>query len=146
VDACDLYTSLNNLLELTAQVIKSDQDINIGDTFTIKFTVRNAPIGRGGRGRLEPVPKVIFKNVHLSVRGTDYATLVGHPENDAISPLKPGQTAVFSIGFRAKATLGGLEGSYILEKVSKASVQADLDLEAFFRFKRSMEVSAQIET
>jgi len=146
VDAYDLYSSLNKLLELTAHIVESEQEINIGDPFMIKFTVRNAPNPFGRRKRTEPVPRVVFKNVHLSVRGTDYATLVGAPENDATAPLKPGQTVVFPVGFRAKATLGGLEGNYKLELVAKASVKADLDVDEFFRFKQSLEVNAQIET
>jgi hypothetical protein len=90
------------------------------------------------------VPLVVFKNVHLSVRGTDYATLVGHPEHDASSPLKPGEKAVFSLGFRARQTLGGLPGNYTQELVANASVRADLDLDEFFRFKRSLQARAEI--
>ena len=146
MDACDLYASLNNLLELTARVVKSDQEINIHDAFMIHFTIRNVPISYGRRRRPEPVPRVIFKNVHLSVRGTEYATLVGQPEQDANHPLKPGETVVFPVGFRAKATLGGLEGNYNLEEVANASVKADLDVDEFFRFTQAIEVSAQIET
>jgi len=146
VDAYNLHTSLNKLLELTAHIVESQQEINIGDSFMVKFTVRNAPMSFGRRRRPDPVPKVIFKNVHLSVRGTEYATLLSAPENDASSPLKPGETVVFPVGFRAKATLGGLQGNYMLELVAKATVKADLDVEEFFRFKQALEVTAQIET
>lgn len=146
MDAHDLYTSLNNLLELTSHIVESQQEINIGDPFMIKFTVRNAPIYYGRRKRPDLVPRVVFKNVHLSVRGTEYATLVSAPENDASAPLQPGQTVVFPVGFRAKATLGGLEGNQIPELVAKASVKADLDVEEFFRFKQALEVRADIKT
>lgn len=144
MDAVDLYISLHNQLELTAVLVRSDAEINVGDTFTIKFTVRNAPISYGRRRRPEPVPLVVFKNVHLSVRGTDYATLVGHSEQDATSPLKPGEKAVFSIGFRARQTLGGSAGSTTQELVANASVRADLDLDEFFKFKQSLAVRAEI--
>ena len=146
MDAHDLYTSLNNLLELTAHIVEAEQEINIGDPFMIHFTVRNAPISFGRRKSRDAVPRVVFKNVHLSVRGTEYATLLSTPENDASAPLKPGQTVVFPAGFQAKATLGGLQGNNELELVAKAYVKADLDVAEFFRFKQSLEVNAQIET
>jgi len=146
VDAHDLYNSLNNLLELTTHIVEAEQEINIGDPFMIHFTVRNAPISFGRRKRPDHVPEVVFKNVHLSVRGTEYATLLSPPEIDANGPLKPGKKVVFPVGFRAKATLGGLAGTHELELVAKASVKADLDVAEFFRFKQSLEVNAQIET
>lgn len=144
MDAYNLYKCLNDLLELKAEFVGGSDVIKVRDTFSIKFTVRNAPMNFGRRKAPERIPKVIFNNVHLSVRGTEFATLVGQPEHDASAPLKPGETAVFSIGYYARQPMGGMEANYTKELVANASVKADLNIEEFFKFKQSLEVHADI--
>lgn len=144
MDAYDFYASLHDLLELTAEVsVQEGLVINTGENFTVEFTIRNVRPRRRG-----VLPKVVFRNVHLSVRGTEHATLYGSAagEYDASSPLGPGDKTVFPVGFRARQPMGGMEANYTQELVAKASVTADLDLAEFFKFKQKLDLRAEIKS
>jgi hypothetical protein len=103
-----------------------DISINVGEGFTVKFTVRNTD------------DQAIFRYVALSVRGTADATLVGQPSQllHVAHSLGPGESRKLSVGFVAQKAhdrrrVDDLEKQHVqvvVEPIADVILLADLDV------------------
>lgn len=134
----DLYNDINSYLRLTARVaLKTGNDINVGENFTLTFTGSN----------LGP-PNIVFRNVRIHVRGAMFATPVSGSILDAYLPNRdvfPGQSSSLDVVFRADSKWNWDLFSNRPEDVAIAWIDGDVDPGKFFHVWNSITIYEQIE-
>lgn len=141
----EFWRDLASYLKLTARVVeKVGQDINVGEKFTLEFTLRNEAPYSGTN-----VPLIRFKKPQLSVLATSYARPdAGLSVNIdlPVAVLAPQQSTAVKVMMKATADISGWwDDLWNQEKIATARVQTTLDAEAFFAVKRSYAFEQEIE-
>jgi len=143
--AVDLYRSFKDYLRLSYRLVRlTGSQVNVGENFTMRFTVSN--IGPNPSPVNNPV--VVFDNIHVMVEATEYATptaggFVNLPLPD--THLHPGESSFVDVPMRALRNIGGLADLFSAEHVAKAWVMGDVNLPEYFRIWNFSNVIQEIE-
>ena len=114
--------------------------IDVGEKFTERFTVTNTFSGSNG----ERPGHAHFTNVKLRVSGTQFAEVEGGNRTIPVTNhLGYGNSATIEVTFIARDTLTifGLEWQ---EPYANVTLEADFDIERFFRIVREEQFWTQI--
>lgn len=125
-------------LEMTVVETQGAQ-INVGETFKVRFTVENtAPTQRILRE-----PQIRFKRPYLQIQRTDFAQPFANGsgfESEGrefpVQVLEPGETASLEFELLATRNLGGLADQLLSEQIAEAWVLAKLDVEEYFHLAK----------
>lgn len=145
MSAVDLYRSFKGYLRITSRLIRlTGNDVNVGETFTMRFTVTN----QGPNPSPVDNPVVIFNNGRVIVEGTEYAaptagTSVNLPLPD--TQLFPGESSFVDVPMRALRNMGGFADFFSAEHVAKVWAVADVDQNEYFKIWQYTNVSQEIE-
>jgi len=141
----DLYRAFKDDLRLTYRLVeRTGNDVNVGETFTMRFTVSNQGPNPG------PVnnPVIIFNNARVMVEATAFATpvagaFVNRPVPD--NQLFPGESSSVDVEMRALRNIGGIADWFSAEHVANAWAMADVDLPEYFRIWQFNDVHQEIQ-
>jgi hypothetical protein len=144
MSAQSLYNSFTDHLEVSTRVSQqSGAEIQVGEEFTLRITVRNnAPSAAATR------PRIHFKDTRVAVVGTQFARPVdGNSVNLRLADtsLVPGEARSVDVRMRAtqalfNSTIPGL----FPEEVARITVSADVDQDAFFNVRKRVTGQADI--
>ncbi len=141
----DLYRSFKNDLRLSYRLVAvTGSDINVGENFTMRFSVSNqgpdpSPVNN---------PVVIFNNARVIVEATAFATpLAGGSVNLAVpdTQLFPGESSFVDVPMRALRNIGGITDWFSAENVARAWAFADIDQQQYFRIWQFTDVNQELE-
>lgn len=141
----DLYRSFRGHLRLSYRLVeRTGNDVNVGEKFTMRFTVANmAP---------NPTPTenpiIVFNDAHVIVAATRFATPVaGAQVNIAVrdTRLFPGESSFVDIPMEALRDLPFWEDLFSAEHVANAWAFADVDVQEYFRIWQDRNVFQEIE-
>ena len=140
----DLRNEARNNLVLTADVIATQgRDIDVGEQFTVRFTVRNHFSGSNddvGLGHAH------FNNVALEVGGSPHATVVGGNRTIPMADhLGFGNSASTDVVFNATSRLPDGFLSWPSENYANVRILADFDVVRFFRVASRASFFTQID-
>jgi hypothetical protein len=144
MSAYSFYDDIKSYLKLTTRVVsKVGSNINVGEKFTLRFTGSNSAYSSIIHSRA----RIVFNDARIFVRGTPYASPVGGSNWHSLPDKKlyPGESSSIDIEFEATANIGSWLDNYLSEKVAKAWIFADLDLDHFFLMMNYMDVFEEIE-
>lgn len=144
MSAESLYDNIRSYLRLTFRVTsKIGNHVNVGEEFTLKFTVTNTAYAANLVGK----PRIVFDNPRVFVQGTDYAAPAAGAgwHNLPDKELFPGESSSVSIKFKAIKELGWWDDIWSAEHVAKAWVVADLDQDRFFQIWNYLDAHVEIE-
>jgi hypothetical protein len=144
MSADSLYDNISSYLRLTSRVVsKVGNHINVGESFTLRFTGNNAAYAANLVGK----PSIVFRDPRIFVQGTEFATPTGgsawHNLPDAL--LFPGESSSVDIEFQANADMGFWNDIFGEEHVAKAWILGDLDQDRFFQIWNLINVHEEIE-
>lgn len=142
MDADALYDSIRSNLRVNARVISlTGSRIDVGEKFTLRFTGTNFCPAEWIPWWKQP--DIIFDNVRIFVRGTDYAEPVTGAgwHNLPDQRLYPGESSHVDIEFEAKTTW---YPDWVPEPVAEAFIRGDLDQDRFFQVWNHMRAHANV--
>ncbi len=131
------YKSIWDCLSVQGKLVSDSvgQGVNVGETFTVRFTITNS-----ARPTTPGVPLVVFRKLELLVKGTDYASTVKGDGWQSLPDELLGPTDSMSIDVEFKA-IRAIEAFWAVwpyeEKCARALLRASLDFERFFRIECS---------
>jgi hypothetical protein len=141
----DLYRSFRDSLRLSYRLVAlTGNDINVGENFTMRFTVAN----QGPNPAPVDNPVIMFNNARVLVQATQFATPVAGSFVSLSVPdtqLFPGESSFVDIPMRALMNIGGIADWFSAEQVAKAWAFADVDLPQYFRIWQFTEVTQELE-
>ena len=141
----DLYRGFREHLRLSYRLAALEgRDINVGERFTMRFSVANqgpdpAPVNN---------PVIVFNNARVLIEGTAFARPVaGGSVNLAVpdAQLFPGESSSIDVQMEALRNIGGIADWFSAEQVAKAWAFADVDLPQYFRIWQFTDVSQELE-
>lgn len=135
--------AVSNLHIIASITTTQGSDIDIGEQFTVRFTIQNS--FRGGEG--EKRGHAHYNNVQLRVAGTDFASVVGGDRTiDVTNHLGYGHSATVNVTFLATAIIpASLFNWWPREPYAGVDVLADFDIVRFFKVVQTESFTAQIE-
>ena len=139
-----LRNEARNNLTVTANVINQQGgDIDVGEQFTVRFTVRNNFTGGNG----ESPGHAHYRNVRLQVAGTNFASVVdGNRTIDITDHLGFDGSESTDVTFQATDTVpASFFNWWPSEPYAGVTALADFDIDRFFRIVQSETFSTQIE-
>lgn len=144
MSADSLYDNIRSYLRISSRVVSQvGNHINVGETFTLRFTGSNSAYA----SNLVSKPRIIFNNPRIFVEGTSYATPVNgngwHEFPD--TQLFPGEASFVDIQFTATADLGWWDDIWSAEHVAKVWILGDLDQNRFFQIWNYDNVHEEID-
>ena len=144
MSAESLYDDIRSFLRLTSRVVdKVGNHINVGETFTLRFTGSNSAYAANLVGK----PRIVFRNPRIFVQGTEFASPTAgsgwHDLPDTV--LYPGESTFVDIEFQADNDLGWWDDIWSAEHVAKAWILGDLDQDRFFQIWSYIDVHEEIE-
>lgn len=144
----EMYRDVRRCLRLVYGLAETEgSDVNVGERFVLRFRLSNEanPI------QPDKNPVVCFRNLRLQVGRTDYAAPL---EGEATVPkrrlefpaerLWPGESTDLLVPMRAEKNMGGFADLLSEEEVAIVSVEADLDVDAYFRIRLRTAVREEI--
>ena len=148
MDLEKFYQGIRNQLRLTNYLTRQEgKEINVGETFSIRFQLWNDATAATG----PHLPRVIFTNLRLTVRATDFAAPLadGKPVQEttvsfADSHLPGEESTWVDVDFKAVKNMGGLEDLLAQEDVAEVLLEADLDLSQYFTVRMARAVREEI--
>lgn len=140
-----LYDDLRSKLRLSTRIVRRvGKDINVGEKFTMRFTVTNTsfPIDLTSHAR------IVFLKPEVYAAGTTYAKPTGgntwHAFKD--TRLAPGESTSIDVEFEAIDEIDGwFEDLFVTEEVARAVVRAKLDTDTYFTLRTFTTVREEIE-
>lgn len=140
---------LSQYLHLTKTIsIQEGGQINVGEHFTVRFTLTNtAPPLITVEDRL-----IRFKKPYLQVVKTQYARPC-LPDGDAVDvlgnefptdALDPGESTSMEFKMLATADMQGWRDLFLKERIAEAYVSAHLDADEYFKVTRSYRIKTEI--
>ncbi|MCM2680782.1 hypothetical protein [Echinimonas agarilytica] len=144
----DIIDDVTQYLSLTHEVKDPSGIIDIGDKFTLTFTITNTAPPRTNVS----IPAIRFVGLYLSVYETRYARphiegsdTVSSAVGDDFFPssIRAGESATVDMTFVAISAITN-PVSLVIEKVADAIVNASLDFEEYFQISKEFEVSTNI--
>jgi hypothetical protein len=144
MSADSLYDNIRSYLRLTSRVVsKVGNHLNVGETFTLRFTASNSAYAANLVGK----PRIVFRNPRIFVQGTAFASPTSgaawHDLPDTL--LFPGESSSVDIEFRADDDLGFWADIFSEEHVARAWILGDLDQDKFFQIWNRIDVHEEIE-
>jgi hypothetical protein len=145
MSADSLYDDIRGFLRLSTRVVsKVGNNINVGETFTLRFTGSNSAYSAT---RVNS-PRIVFRRPRIFVEGTDFASPVEggggwHELPDNL--LFPGESSSVDVQFRADRDLGWWDDIWNAEHVAKAWILGDLDQDRFFQIWNYKDVYEEID-
>ncbi|MBM2826221.1 MAG: hypothetical protein HW403_285 [Dehalococcoidia bacterium] len=144
MSADSLYDDIRGFLRLTARVVSQvGSNINVGETFTLRFTGSNSAYAANLVGE----PRIVFRNPRIFVQGTAFAAPVNGSawHNLPDTELFPGESSSVDIVFRANSDLGFWDDIFSAEHVAEAWILGDLDQDRFFQIWNKIDVRQEID-
>lgn len=141
----DLYRAFEGYLRLSFRLVAlTGNDVNVGENFTMRFTVSNqgpdpSPVNN---------PVVVFDNVRVIVEGTEFATPVAGGQVNLAVPdahLFPGESSSVDVVMRALRNMGGFADLFSAERVAQAWAVGDVNLTEYFRIWQTTGVTQEIQ-
>ena len=139
----DLRDEAVSNLNVTASIVSQNGgDIDIGEQFTARFTVRNQFHGGEGENR----GHAHYNDVRLRVASTSLASVVGGDRTiDVTNHLGYGHSDTVDVTFLAEAKLANILWINPTESYAKVDVFADFDIPKFFNIVQSETFATQID-
>ncbi|MEM1128046.1 MAG: hypothetical protein AAGI71_15475 [Bacteroidota bacterium] len=127
-------------LTVNAAVIqKEGAQIDVGESFTVRFQVRNTFEATAEAGA------AFFHDIVLHLEATDFAKIEGPSEHRLEQALGNGEEASVEATFTALKAFPVVVGVDLSEPYVKAQLEATFDLARFFRVQSHVTFVAQIE-
>jgi hypothetical protein len=142
------HQSLHHLLRLNTNLSRKEgEEVNVGETFTLQFTLWNdAPDVLG-----PATPRIVFTPLQLTIQATAFATPLqdGKPVLEATfsfadATLGGGEQTTVEVNLQAIRNMHGLEHLLSREEVAEVLVTADLDLAQYFQVRLHRPVYEEI--
>ena len=139
MNAVDLYRSLQGFLQFSSRLVSATgQDVNEGETFTMRLTVKNV----ASAITLDD-PVVIFTGLGYVVQGGAFARIA---PNSALSEqgqfpderLDPGDSTSTDI---AMIALQRVSRAPVTQPIATATIFGGIDLASFFRIRKRWPVT-----
>jgi hypothetical protein len=143
----NFYKSVREYLSIQAELISvsEGQVINVGDTFTIRFTVKNNAHNKW----YDDQPLIVFQDLMISVYETDWASPLNkvYYQPLPIELLAMTESTSIDIEFKASKAIEDILPWWPLdeEKYAMVKLYANLDFKRFCRYSWSSSFSADIE-
>ena len=141
----DLYRAFRSHLRLSYRLVAlTGADINVGENFTMRFTVAN----QGPDPSPVANPVVVFNNARVIVEATPFATpIAGNSVNLAVPDVQlfPGESSFVDVPMRALRNIGGIADWFSAEHVADAWAFADVDLPQYFRIWQHTQVTQELQ-
>jgi hypothetical protein len=143
MDAYDFWRSLRDCLEVKANFVDGSLPIEVGERFMMQVRVRNCSTAPNSTG--SDVPAVVFRNISISVEGTQYARPVTNTAHVFPGPLLPGVQEIYPVALEAIGHMAEHVNPSLEEPVARVTVSADLDQDEFFAVGRKQVFRVEIE-
>ena len=144
----DMDRDVRRCLRLVYGLAETEgRKVNVGEHFVLRFRLSNeaAPI------QPDENPLVCFRNLRLQVGRTEYAAPLEDEATVAerrlafpAERLWPGESTDLLVPMRAERNMGGFADLLSEEEVAVVGVEADLDVEAYFRIRLRTAVREEI--
>ena len=140
----ELHAELRSWLELTTRVVqRTGNEINVGERFTVRFTVTN----RAPRRTSPEVPDVAFEELQIGIGRTAYAAPVNGPgwHPLPVKQLEPAESASVEVEFEAIGTLNFFSDWLNDELIARPMISANVDYKRLFNIRKVEAVHVEID-
>jgi hypothetical protein len=144
MSADSLYDNLRSYLRISSRVVEKTGDhINVGEKFTMRFTVSNAAYASGFVGS----PDIVFDRPRLFVEGTRYARPAPGDGWHVLPDVElfPGESSSVNVDFEALRDIPGIADWFQREHVARVWARADLDQNRYFAIWSYDDVHREID-